>query len=87
MCINRRPNRVDPHGHIYAIGGMENGVRWKHTETDAIRNIEQNLIDYFVNVNNRPVPVVVAVHLGNKYLKTVADAYSPNNLLALQECP
>jgi hypothetical protein len=87
MCINRRPNRVDPHGHIYAIGGVDGGVRWKHSEEDAIRFIEQGLIDYFVNVNNRPVAVHVAVHLGHKYLKTVADSYTPNNLLSLPECP
>jgi hypothetical protein len=87
MCINRRPNRVDPHGHIYAIGGMIGGQNWKQTEEDAIRNIEQNQIDYFVSVNGRVVEIVVATHLGHKYLKTVADAYRPDNLLSLDECP
>jgi hypothetical protein len=87
MCINRRPNRIDPHGHIYAIGGMIGGQRWKQTEEDAIRNIEQNEIDYFVTVNGRTVQIVVATHLGHKYLKTVADGFRPDNLLSLDECP
>jgi len=30
--------------------------------------------------------VIVAVHNGRKYLKTAADGYSPDNLLALPEC-
>lgn len=87
MCINRRPNRVDPHGHIYAIGGMIGGQSWRQPEEEAIRNIEQNQIDYFVSVNGHTVMVEVAIHLGNKYLKTVADTYRPDNLLSLQECP
>jgi hypothetical protein len=29
----------------------------------------------------------VATRLGRKYLKTIADADQPNNLLALPECP
>src|ERR1017187_4237659 len=30
--------------------------------------------------------IVVASHNGRKYLKTTADGYAPNNLLALREC-
>src|SRR5258708_1252987 len=64
MCINKRGSHYNPHERIEAIGGIENGVRWRHLEDDAIRNIERDLIDYFVNVNNRPVKVIVAVHNG-----------------------
>jgi Protein of unknown function (DUF3892) len=35
----------------------------------------------------RTVAVIVAFHSGRKYLKTEADGYSPDNLLALPECP
>ena len=31
--------------------------------------------------------VIVAVHNGNKYIKTENDGLHPNNLLALPECP
>jgi hypothetical protein len=38
-------------------------------------------------VNGRTVWVKVAVHGGRKYLKTENDGYSPDNLLALRDCP
>lgn len=87
MCINRRPNRVDPHGHIYAIGGVSAGARWRHAEEEAIRSIEQDALSYFVSVNGRTVWVVVAFHLGHRYLKTQDDAYLPDNLLSLPDGP
>jgi hypothetical protein len=31
--------------------------------------------------------VIIATHLGHKYLKTTADGVHPDNLLALPECP
>ncbi len=53
----------------------------------AIREIEQGTNTFFVSVGGRSVRVIVAVHNGRKYLKTEADGSSPNNLLALPECP
>jgi len=40
-----------------------------------------------VNAAGRRVRVIVETHNRRKYLKTEADGYAPNNLLALPECP
>lgn len=87
MCINKRGSHYAEHERIQAIGGVRNGLHWKHTEDQAIRNIEQGLIDYFVSVGGHVAWLVVAVHNGRKYLKTRPDGYRPDNLLALPECP
>jgi len=81
-CINKREH-YNPHERIQAIGGSG----WKHFEDDAIRRIETGTDSYTVTRGSRTVHVVVAVHLGRKYLKTEADGYSADNLLALPECP
>ena len=86
-CINKR-DRLDPHDRIEAIGGVDGGRRWRRAEADAIADIESGRVAYFVE---RPaghrVDVIVATRLGRKYLKTTADGESPDNLLALPECP
>jgi hypothetical protein len=82
-CINKRPSHYEPHARIQAIGGSG----WKHQEDDAIGRIDHGTDAYHVTVSGRNVRVVVATHNGRKYLKTEADGYAPNNLLALPECP
>jgi len=82
-CINKRPSHYDPHERIEAIGGSG----WKHLEDDAIRRIELQTDSYYVNAAGRRVRVIVETHNRRKYLKTEADGYAPNNLLALPECP
>jgi hypothetical protein len=88
-CINKT-DRYNPHERIRSIGGRNgDGTRWKLSQADAIRGIEDGTWAFYVE---RPagdrVPVVVAVSAaGNKYLKTVADGDQPNNLLSLPECP
>ena len=82
-CINKRPSHYNPHERIQAIGGSG----WKHQEDDAIGRIDRGVDTYYVTVDGRNVRVVVATHNGRKYLKTEADGYAPNNLLALPECP
>ena len=82
-CINKRGDHYNPHERISHIGG----VGWRHTEDEAIRNIEARYDSYYVTKNGRTVWVQVAVHNGRKYLKTEDDGYAPNNLLALPECP
>jgi len=42
---------------------------------------------YYVSKGGRTVPVIIAIHQGRPYLKTQDDGYSPDNLLALPECP
>lgn len=85
-CINKTP-RNDPHLRIRNIGGVSNGTRWHLSLDEAIREIESGRQAFYVSVGGRWVDVIVAIHQGHKYLKTVADGLQPNNLLSLPECP
>jgi len=87
MCINKRPNHYNAHERIKAIGGIENSTRWKRAEDDAIADVKRDPRAYFTNVNGNAAWVIVAKHNGREYLKTQNDGYSPDNLLALPECP
>jgi hypothetical protein len=49
--------------------------------------IERGEWNFFVDVGGKGVWVIVANHLGHKYLKTQNDSVMPNNLLSLPECP
>ena len=89
-CIRKLPDHYDPHVRIQAIGGLHGGARWFVPTDRAIEQIEQGAYEYYVlglGLLAPPVDVIVAVHNDRKYLKTTADAYEPNNLLALPECP
>ena len=86
-CINKRGGHYNPHERIQAIGGLEGLYRWKDPEDVAIRNVDRDPRAYFVTRGGRTVWVIVAVHNGRRYLKTESDGYSPDNLLALPECP
>jgi Protein of unknown function (DUF3892)/Resolvase, N terminal domain len=62
-------------------------TRWKVSEDDAIRGIDTGKWDFYTHVDGRTADVIIAVHLGQKYLKTKADGVHPDNLLTLNECP
>ncbi|WP_426671128.1 DUF3892 domain-containing protein [Mucilaginibacter sp. McL0603] len=86
--INKRGDHYEPHERISHIGGINhNRGLWKLSEYDAINSISYGEFDFFVLVNGQPVTVIIAEHEGRQYLKTEADGYSPDNLLALPECP
>ncbi|HEY4289186.1 MAG TPA: DUF3892 domain-containing protein [Puia sp.] len=86
-CITKKGGHYNAHERITNIGGTNaNGTPWKLTEDDAIKGIENKTYEFYVTVNQKTVDVVVAIHGGRKYLKTIADGYSPDNLLALLEC-
>jgi len=85
MCINKS-DRQNPHERIRNIGGIDSGVRWKKTEEQAIVEIETGVSQFFVHAGGKSVWVIVATHLGRKYLKTEADGITPDNLLSLPEC-
>jgi hypothetical protein len=85
-CVTKR-DRQSAHERIQGIGGGATILgRWWHAEDDAIKNIENGLVGYYVSVGEKSVWVVVATHSGRKYLKTEPDGYSPDNLLSLAEC-
>ncbi len=87
QCIRKR-DRQNPHERIEGIGGVTaGGSRWYLTEDDAIAAIESDRIQFWTTANGKSVWVIIAVHLGRKYLKTQADGLEPNNLLALPPCP
>lgn len=82
-CINKRSGHYDPHERIQCIGQQGN---WKFSEDAAIRHIESGQDSFYTSVNNHHAEIIVESHNGRKYLKTDADNYAPNNLLALPEC-
>lgn len=87
QCINKR-DRQSPHERISDVGGVgADGRRWTLTEDQAITGIKDGTYSFYVNVDNKRVDVIVAVHEGREYLKTKADGVIPNNLLSLSECP
>jgi hypothetical protein len=87
-CIHR-PDRFNQHRHITHIGGINaDKTRWKLTEEEAIKYIENVTYSFYVFAGGSSVDVIVAKsRSGNKYLKTVADGEIPDNLLSLPECP
>lgn len=88
-CVNKR-DRPNPHERILYIGGVDNGTRWKRSQTDAIADVDRDPNSYFVvdRRTNQTAWVIVRVsQYGNKYLTTQADGDSQNNLLSLSECP
>jgi hypothetical protein len=87
-CVNRRGDHYEPHQRISHIGGINHSKSlWKLSEHDAINSINCGEFDFFVLVNGLPVTIIIAEYEGRQYLKTEADGYSPDNLLALPECP
>ena len=88
LCINKT-DRYNPHERIRFIGGLNSsGTRWKLPLADAISGIESRTYSFYVKVGGwDEVNVIIATHLGYKYLKTQNDGEQPNNLLSLPECP
>jgi hypothetical protein len=87
-CVNKT-DRMSPHERIQNIGGTNpDGARWKLGEARAIQGIERGEWSFCVQApSGRRASVIVATHLGRKYLKTAADGVQPDNLLAPPECP
>ena len=90
-CIKKRGNHYDPHERIEGLGGMHGGKQWYMSENDMIAELEKpdstRRFNFYTSVGGKSAWVIVASHNVRKYLKTTADGYAPNNLLALPECP
>ena len=86
-CINK-DDRYNPYERITHIGGINaDKTRWKLSQANAIYESETGVYEFYVNKLGHNVEVIVAKsRYGNKYLKTVADGDTPDNLLSLPEC-
>lgn len=86
-CVNKR-DRQSRHERIQNIGGINpDGTPWKLTEENAIKGIEAGKWSFYTQGGGEVANVIIATHLGRKYLKTDRDTTTKDNLLSLPECP
>lgn len=89
QCINKT-DRFNPHERIRSIGGVNpDGTRWKLSEDEAIAGIKSGKWQFYVErpAGHRVAVIIARSASGREYLKTETDGETPNNLLALPECP
>ena len=80
-CINKVP-RMDTHHAITHVGG----ANWKWTRQQAVSAIETRTATLYTMVNGKRADVGVVDGPNGKYLRTYADGFWNDNLLALVEC-
>jgi len=85
-CIRKRNQYFDPHEIIESLGGEYLGSPWRLPDYMVLHYIKTGLERYYVKVRGKKLKVIVATYKKKEYLKTEADGYSPDNLLALPSC-
>lgn len=82
-CINKQP-RDDPHEGIIHLGNPAAG--WKWTRQQVINSINDKSNTFYTYVNGKRADIAVVDGAHGQYLRTHADGYWNDNLLALPEC-
>ena len=80
-CINKQP-RVNPHEGITHLGGSG----WRSTRQEVIDFIKAGMYGFYTLVDGRRAEVKVVDGPNGQYLRTYADGFYNDNLLALPEC-
>jgi hypothetical protein len=80
-CINKQP-RQNAHEGITHLGGS--GWRW--TRQQVIDSIRARTSTFYTLVDRRRAEVGIVNGPNGDYLRTHADGYWNDNLLALTEC-
>jgi Protein of unknown function (DUF3892) len=80
-CINKQP-RNNPHEGITDLGG----ATWKWTRQQVIDSIKGGSNTFYTLVGGKRAEVGVVNGPNGEYVRTHADGYWNDNLLALAEC-
>jgi len=80
-CINKQP-RNNTHEGITHLGGGT----WKWTRQQVIDSIKAGTNTFYTYVNGKRADVGVVNGPTGDYVRTYADGYYNDNLLALPEC-
>jgi Protein of unknown function (DUF3892) len=80
-CINKQP-RDNPHEGITHLGG----ITWKWTRQQVIDSINSGSNTFYTLVGGKRASVGVVNGGNGQYVRTHADGYWNDNLLALPEC-
>lgn len=81
-CINKQP-RENPHEGITHLGWSG----WKWPRSQVIQSVESGTNTFFMKVGGKRAEEGVVNGPNGKYVRTHADGYYNDNLLALPECP
>jgi len=80
-CINKVP-RDSPHEGITHLGGDG----WKITRAEMINFIQSHAHDFYTFVSGKRAVIGVVQGPNGPYVRSHADGYYNDNLLALYEC-
>ena len=83
-CINKQP-RQNPHEGITHLGGPGGGG-WRLTREEVIDLVKRDIDTFYTSVNGKRADVAIVHGPNGDYLRTHADGYWNDNLLALPEC-